>query len=220
MGADLLLETFIKLLLAAALGGLVGLERETRAKPAGFRTNILICLGSALMMIVSIYVAAKFAPGYGDPGRIAAQVITGIGFIGAGVIWQAHWSVKGLTSAATIWALAGVGLAVGAGFYSEALLATVLILITLFFLEKFEPRLARQGNLPRHHLFTIRAAGDIWPRLEAAFEAAQGRVVRLRFSQEHHLHNWEVEVILDDKGRAAVFRQLETQGEVKELVVV
>lgn len=215
-----LAETAIKLFLAFALGGLVGLERETRAKPAGFRTNILICLGSTLMTIISIYICQKFAPGSGDPGRIAAQVVTGIGFIGAGVIWHSHWSVKGLTSAATIWALSGVGLAIGVGFYSGALLATAIILATLFLLGKFEPRLARSARFPRHFLFTIRATNNIWPKIEEVFEAVQGKVTRLSYRQEHHLNNWELEVILDEKSHQEAFRRLETLAEIKEILVV
>ncbi|CUS88767.1 MgtC/SapB family protein, partial [Candidatus Kryptonium thompsonii] len=95
-----------KFFLAIVFGGLIGLERELKGKPAGFRTNILICLGSTLYMILSMKIA-------GDPGRIAAQVVTGIGFIGAGTIIQARGTITGLTTAATIFVVASIGLAIG-----------------------------------------------------------------------------------------------------------
>jgi len=137
-------EVAVKLLLSAFLGGLIGLEREVHEKPAGVRTQALISLGSALFMILSIYVREKFGSATADPGRIAAQVITGIGFIGAGVIFQARGSIKGLTTAATIWSVTGVGLAVGCGYYMAALTAAAIILIILLGIGKIEQLLIRK----------------------------------------------------------------------------
>lgn len=127
-------EYLLRLLVAGLLGAAVGLEREYRAKEAGYRTHFLVCLGSALMMIVSKY-------GFDDhlvegtirldPSRIAAQVVTGIGFIGAGTIIFQKQIVRGLTTAAGIWATAGIGLAVGAGMYFMSIACTVLVLIGL-----------------------------------------------------------------------------------------
>jgi putative Mg2+ transporter-C (MgtC) family protein len=121
------LDLGLKLLIAILTGGGIGLEREFRGKPAGLRTNILICVGSALLMDLSIRVAG---PG-GDPGRIAAQVVTGIGFIGAGTILHTRGTVSGLTSAATIWVVAAIGLTAGAGYHFEALAATATVMIVL-----------------------------------------------------------------------------------------
>ncbi|MBN1693555.1 MAG: MgtC/SapB family protein [Dehalococcoidales bacterium] len=125
MNADL--EMVLRLLLATFLGAVVGLQRQLSGKEAGLRTNMLICLGSSLFTVLSIYAF----PG-SDPARIAAGVAAGIGFIGAGVIlYRTGGEVSGLTTAATIWAVAGVGIASGAGLYYIAPAATVLVLIIL-----------------------------------------------------------------------------------------
>jgi len=144
-----LIELTLRLLLAIVLGGLIGLERETREKPAGLRTNILICVGSAMMMILSkLIFQGSETPG-NDLTRIAAGVITGIGFIGAGTIIQARGIVHGLTTAATLWAVAGLGLVVGAGYYLEAIIFTFLIIITLFLFQKIEHKLIKKQ--PYHY---------------------------------------------------------------------
>jgi putative Mg2+ transporter-C (MgtC) family protein len=133
-----LLEIALKLVLSLALGGLVGFERESSQKPAGFRTNILICLGATMMMVLSqLYLEAGGA-GSGDSLRLAAAVITGIGFIGAGTIIQAQGMVTGLTTAATIWAVGGLGLVVGAGYYLVGVIYTVILILTLNILGRFE----------------------------------------------------------------------------------
>ncbi len=139
---DLIVEAFrldlaAKLAIAVLIGGGVGLEREIKGKPAGLRTNILICVGSALLMDLSMSIAATHG---GDPGRIAAQVVTGIGFIGAGCIIQAGSRVTGLTSAATIWVVASIGLIAGSGFPLLAVVAAVMVLLTLVVLGRFEAR--------------------------------------------------------------------------------
>lgn len=122
------LDLGAKLLVAILAGGAVGLERELRKKPAGLRTNILICLGSALLMDLSMRIAT---PVGGDPGRIAAQVVTGIGFLGAGTILHTRGTITGLTSAATIWVVAAIGLTIGAGLLFEALAATITVMVVL-----------------------------------------------------------------------------------------
>jgi len=128
----------LRLLAAAALGGLIGLQRELSGKPAGLRTNLLICLGAALITHVSLAVAARL--GAGDPARIAAQIVAGIGFLGAGTIMRSQHAVHGLTSAATIWVVAAVGLTVGAGFARQAAFATVVIVLALGALGAVERR--------------------------------------------------------------------------------
>src|SRR5215510_12069704 len=128
----------LKLILAAILGGIIGIEREFRDKPAGLRTNILICVGSTLFMSISTKVAELLG---GDPTRIGAQIITGIGFLGAGAVLHSHGFVMGLTTAATIWVVAGVGMALGAGMYGAAVVATALTLATLYFLSFIEDKI-------------------------------------------------------------------------------
>lgn len=134
-------EPVLKILLAIVLSGVIGYEREISDKPAGLRTNILIGLGSAVIMMISIHVATRYSSGLSDPSRIAAQVVTGIGFLGAGTILQARGSVKGLTTAASMWAVAGIGLAVGSGMYFLSVLTTAAILAVLWFLGRAQHRL-------------------------------------------------------------------------------
>lgn len=129
-------STVLRLLLAAILGGIIGLERELRHKPAGLRTNMFICFGAALFTLLSTQLAAA----RGDPARVAAQIIPGIGFIGAGAILHARGAVTGLTTAATIFVVASIGMAAGGGFYITAVFATVLIYIALHLLGNLERR--------------------------------------------------------------------------------
>src|SRR5437667_11107633 len=124
-----------RLVLATVLGGLIGLERQFRHKAAGLRTNVLICFGAAMFTVLSAQMADKFG---GDHTRIAAQIIAGIGFIGAGTILHSQGSIVGLTSAATIFVTASVGMAAGGGLYATAIFATVVILIALVGLGKLE----------------------------------------------------------------------------------
>jgi putative Mg2+ transporter-C (MgtC) family protein len=126
---------------AAVCGGIIGIERELRNKPAGFRTNILICLGAAIYMSVGLLVPSNDV----DPTRIAAQVVTGIGFLGAGCIIQAGDHVRGLTSAATIWVVASIGIVAGAGYPVLATIATVIVVITLAALRRVEKRLFKSA---------------------------------------------------------------------------
>jgi putative Mg2+ transporter-C (MgtC) family protein len=132
------LSVALKLFLAAILGGLIGMERELRDKPAGLRTNILICVGSTLFMSISTRVAQILG---GDPTRIAAQIISGIGFLGAGAVLHSHGFVLGLTTAATIWVVAGIGMALGSGMYSLAVFVTGMSILTLYFLSFAEDRI-------------------------------------------------------------------------------
>jgi putative Mg2+ transporter-C (MgtC) family protein len=138
-----------RLALATLLGGAIGLERELSGKPAGLRTNILICVGAALLMNVSREVAAASGPEPADPARIAAQVVSGIGFIGAGTILLERGGVVGLTTAATLWVVAAIGLAVGMGAYVEAIGTTVLVAVTLVILGWLENLLFEQRSPSR-----------------------------------------------------------------------
>lgn len=140
-------ESIVRLIIAIILGGLIGYEREAQSKSAGFRTHTLVCVGSCLCMILSINIAmgAFFAYGYhnSDPERIAAQVVSGVGFIGAGTILanQKNRSVRGLTTAAGLWAVAAIGLVVGAGYIVVAVVATALILLVLTVFVRLDERL-------------------------------------------------------------------------------
>ncbi len=134
---ELRLDLLGRLVLASILGGAIGWEREQAHKPAGLRTNILICMGATLLTDLSVKVAAQ-ATGSGDPGRIAAQIVTGVGFLGAGTILQSRGSIVGLTTAATLWVVAAIGMAVGFGATIEAVGATFLVLVALIPLRALE----------------------------------------------------------------------------------
>ncbi|TMV42996.1 MgtC/SapB family protein [Paenibacillus mesophilus] len=144
------LQMTLRLVLALFLGGLVGLEREQNNHPAGFRTHILVCLGAALIMLLSMYGFGQFVnePNVRlDPARLAAQVITGIGFLGAGTIVLNGSSISGLTTAASLWVVAAIGLATGAGFYYSAIVTTLFVLIILWILNKVEKKWLRGKQL-------------------------------------------------------------------------
>lgn len=134
---ELRLELLGGLLLASILGGAIGWEREHAGKAAGLRTNILICMAAALLTDLSVHAAPSF-PGPADPGRIAAQIVTGVGFLGAGTIIQTRGSVTGLTTAATLWMVAAIGMAVGFGALIEAAGTTLLVLVVLIPLRSLE----------------------------------------------------------------------------------
>jgi putative Mg2+ transporter-C (MgtC) family protein len=139
---------FSKLSIAAFCGALVGLEREHAAKPAGLRTNIMICVGSALFTLASVlsyHLIANAAPAV-DPGRIAAQVVSGVGFIGAGVILRTGLHITGITTAATIWFVAAVGVIIGLGFPLLGLLVSLTATLTLFILGRLEFAFPRQNH--------------------------------------------------------------------------
>lgn len=134
-------SSVFKLVLSLFLGSAVGYERKRKGQMAGVRTFSLIAMGATLAMIISIYVPQEYLSlKNGDPGRIAAQVVSGIGFLGAGAIIQMKGSVRGLTTAAGIWIVAAIGLAVGAGLYVVSIVATALILVILMYLESLEHR--------------------------------------------------------------------------------
>jgi putative Mg2+ transporter-C (MgtC) family protein len=158
---------FGRLLLAALLGGIVGLDRELSGKPAGLRTNLLICVGAALLTDISIHVAhmanvENVAAGSifrADPARIAAQIVSGIGFLGAGTILQARGNIIGLTTAATIWVVAGIGMAVGAQAYLQAIVATIVVFVALTGLGRLEVFFSRRRGR-RRYIVTLSPSAD------------------------------------------------------------
>lgn len=132
-------ETVLRLFMAMVIGGIIGFEREIGNRPAGFRTHTLVCVGSTLVMLTSEYLFKEYSGIVNlDPARLGAQVISGIGFLGAGTILKLGPRVRGLTTAASLWVVACLGLAIGAGFYWGAIVATIFVYITLILLKKVE----------------------------------------------------------------------------------
>jgi putative Mg2+ transporter-C (MgtC) family protein len=186
-------EVLLRLFVAAVLGGLIGLERELRERQAGLRTHLLVCVGSALFTLVSAYGFSDWGVRV-DPTRIAAQIVTGIGFLGAGAIIRQGLSVRGLTTAATLWLVAGIGMAAGAGYWEGAIVAAlgaVLVLgplrgVAYRMLVNFRPALDRL-------LVEIPAGGSPAPLIEA-IERQGGRVVSLEIAQEGERRSIAVDV--------------------------
>jgi putative Mg2+ transporter-C (MgtC) family protein len=187
------LDLLVKLALAVFLGGIIGFEREINGKPAGLRTNILICLGATLLMDLSTRIGLIDGVRIGDPARIAAQVVSGVGFLGAGTIMQSQGMVTGLTSAATIWVVAAIGMTVGAGFYIEGVgagLIVTFVLAGLGGLEHWVRRArrtasatirARLGTLEDDIVVALRAHG-IRVDDKRVFDHEQDRTFELKLS--------------------------------------
>jgi putative Mg2+ transporter-C (MgtC) family protein len=176
-------EVLLRIFVAAALGGAIGLERELRERQAGLRTHLVVSVGSALFTLVSAYGFHNF-DGKVDPTRIAAQIVSGIGFLGAGAIIRQGLSVRGLTTAASLWLVAAIGMASGAGYWDGALIATLGALLTLGPLRVFAFRiLSRYRPQQDRLLVEIPAGGSPVPIIEA-IERRAGRVVSLDIAQE------------------------------------
>jgi putative Mg2+ transporter-C (MgtC) family protein len=156
---ELALDALLKIGAAAILGGLVGYERDRHGRAAGLRTHLLVCMGSAVFMILSLEVARRVgeAGTVADPGRIAAQIVTGIGFLGAGVILKTGTNVHGLTTAACLWVVAAIGMAVGGGWYGIAIIATVVALVALVVLKRLEWRFTRDS----YRVLTVTTGIDV-----------------------------------------------------------
>jgi putative Mg2+ transporter-C (MgtC) family protein len=157
------LNEIVRLLFALFIGGLIGIERELHYKAAGFRTMMLICVGAALFTMFSIRIG-----GPGDPARIAAQIVTGVGFIGAGVILREKGEVRGITTAASIWAAAALGIGIGAGYLLFAGIATALMLFVAAVLPWFERRIIR--TVSRAYTITTHLDPNQRPHLLAVFQ--------------------------------------------------
>ena len=190
-------EALLRLSIAGALGGAVGFERELRDREAGIRTHLLVSLGSALFTIISAYGFHEFLVGGGsivraDPTRIAAQIVTGIGFLGAGAIIRDGLSVRGLTTAATLWVVAAVGMACGAGYYWPAVAATVLTIVTLgplrFVARRTVERMKQEENRVTVELAAGQPIGEFLATLDDVrlfdlTEEADRRVVQLELGE-------------------------------------
>lgn len=193
-------EALFKLLVAAIAGGIIGLEREMRGREAGFRTNMLVCLGSALVMIVSIrFATTPWMPesAYNiniDPGRIAYGVMTGIGFVCAGAILKHESSVRGLTTAAGLWCVAAIGLVAGFGMYTLAILAAMLVVLALWGLSSIEKRIPRR----RFRRLTIRTPwrDNCLDDLRKRCEAEGIEIIDLSYKRDADLSQVEVRLLL------------------------
>jgi putative Mg2+ transporter-C (MgtC) family protein len=196
-----LLEVSIRLVVAAVLTGLIGLERELRERAAGLRTHMLVGVGSALFTIVSAYAWTDFvfsreSGTLFDPTRIAAQIVTGIGFLGAGAIIRQGLSVRGLTTAAGLWVVAAIGMAAGAGYYSAALIGTGLVLVGLGPVRRLEGSSAlrglRQGRVLEVDLKPEHPIGHVLD----ALEERRARVNRVELEDEDDRRQLRLEVDL------------------------
>jgi putative Mg2+ transporter-C (MgtC) family protein len=194
-------ESLLRLALAAVLGGLIGVERELREREAGLRTHLLVALGSALFTIVGAYGFHDFLESgesvvRADPTRIAAQIVTGIGFLGAGAIIRQGFSVRGLTTAATLWVVAAVGLAAGAGYYSAAVITTALVLIALYPLRILAYQILRRFRVEDGRLLVELPAGTPPGGVIDEIERAGARINSVDVSQEGDRRRLELDVVL------------------------
>lgn len=166
----------VRLLASFILSTIIGLERQAHNQPAGLRTHILICLGATLVMLISIYIPQTFnMMQNGDPGRIAAQVVSGIGFLGAGAIMRFGGNVRGLTTAASIWAIAAVGLAIGAGMFIISLIGVILIFFVLDVMDFIENKFMHDKILKKIELVIKKKHLD-WEALKSSIESLKIRV--------------------------------------------
>ena len=190
-------EMGLRLLAAAALGGLIGFEREYNEQPAGFRTHILVTLGAALFTMAGAYGTAAFVDAdvvRFDPTRVAAQVVTGIGFLGAGAILRQGINIRGLTTAASIWVTASIGVAVALGFWTPALVTTALALVSLLLLRPIQRVVLRSL---RQSLFKVVVDLETSGRLARVNETLEGGGINLRRMRTVGLPNQQRQIILD-----------------------
>jgi len=183
------LDIVLRVVLAAVLGGAIGLERELRDREAGLRTHLLVSVGAALFTMVSAYAWTdwQFSQREGlvfDPTRIAAQVVTGIGFLGAGAIIRQGLSVKGLTTAATLWVVAAIGMAAGVGYYEAAFVTTALVLVSLWPLRIVAYRMSGRTRPEEGHLAVDLPAGASAVSVLEAAERVGAEVASLEFEEE------------------------------------
>ncbi len=191
------MDVVARLFLGAVLGGFIGLEREIRARSAGLRTHALVGLGSTLFMIVSQQMLFMYGEGNVDPSRIAAQIITGIGFIGAGTIMKSKFTMKGLTTAASIWTVASIGMAVGAGLYRIGIITAFGAVLILTLLEMIEPVLDR--NWYKTLLVVSVASDELVDKVKSVIKEKNGEIKN--FSIENDKSNNTLEIFTTVKFR-------------------
>jgi putative Mg2+ transporter-C (MgtC) family protein len=217
-------QELLRVVVAAGLGGAVGLERELREREAGFRTHLLVSVGSALFTLVSAYGFHEFLVGGGnivraDPTRIAAQIVTGVGFLGAGAIIRQGFSVRGLTTAATLWVVAAIGMASGAGYYSAAVITTALVLFSLWPLRIITHQVMHRVRPETDRLLAQLPAGESPTPLIERLEELGGQLESLEIGHEHDRRTVLIEVKLppkaDTPGIVAKLSELEPVLEVR-----
>lgn len=214
-------QIILRLVVAAVLGAVVGLERERLDWAAGLRTHMLVCLGASLFMIVSSFGFMEILkhPNVSlDPSRVAAQVVSGIGFLGAGTIMFRRDMILGLTTAASLWAVAAVGLAVGGGLYAAALFTTLLIVIILAWVKPLERRLF-QNKRPRSLKLIIERDASLFD-VEAAIEKSDIRLKHIVVQHGETPHVHRVEVVLShthQKNLMPLVEQLRALPGVREV---
>lgn len=206
---DLQVHFILKLLLAAGLGGAVGLERELGRRPAGLRTNMFICVGSTLFTLLSFELAHRF--GDASSTRIASNLIPGIGFLGAGAIIRERGSVVGLTTAATIFVIASVGMAVGAGMYMTAVFTTGLVLLALTILRLVEDRLGLKAGLVTFRMFTERIE-PILMRAQEVFDQERVAVQNFRAVHVGNEYVLEFDALVSTRERQRLLSRLSGLG--------
>ena len=194
------LDVALRLLVAAGLSGLIGVERELRERAAGLRTHMLVGVGAALFTLVSAYAWGDFVFDRSrgtafDPTRIAAQIVTGIGFLGAGAILRQGLSVRGLTTAAGLWVAAAIGMAAGAGFYTAAVITTAIVLVGLGPFRAIERALNRLGGQSGVLELELAPPGAVSPVLEAV-KARRVRIANIEFEAEDDLRRLRLQVDL------------------------
>jgi putative Mg2+ transporter-C (MgtC) family protein len=202
----------IRLVLAVILGGVIGLEREMRDKPAGLRANVLICVGSTLFMSLSTRVAQLLG---GDPTRIAAQIISGIGFLGAGAVLHAHGFVLGLTTAATIWVVAGVGMALGSGMYLVAIFVTAMSLVTLYFLSFIEDRI--QGRMSYSYALVVSDLNQALASINRVLQESSVSAASFNFKKRSENYRVWFTLVIPRETNIKIIQRL---SEVPEIVQV
>ena len=220
------LSASLKLLISFFLGAVIGAERQTRRQSAGIRTFSLICIGSTAAMLLSIWIPQSYPHLLnGDPGRIAAQVLTGIGFLGAGAIIQSRGSIHGLTTASTIWVVAIMGMAVGAGMYLPAVALTFISLFALIALGKIEKRKALTGQIKQ---LLIHFETDA-PPVNQVLETVQNHnifVYDVSIERNYKLHTAQLTLKIQAKQRETFdalfdeFHLLETVSNISLTVLV
>ena len=202
-----------KLLLALVLGGLIGWERELYDKPAGFRTNTLICVGSTLFTIFSLKIGA--IPGT-DSARIAAQIVSGIGFLGAGAIIRRGEAVLGLTTAATIWFVASIGMGVGAGYYVISSIGTALALAILLLFRKFEKLVDRFRTTRTYHVI-LSADDDAVGELNLALESCELKILGSKQVKSDNHYLYEITLSGPKAAHSPLLEKLLKSPTVKEV---
>jgi putative Mg2+ transporter-C (MgtC) family protein len=216
-------ESLLRLALAAVFGGAVGLEREFREREAGFRTHMLVSVGSALFTIASAYGFRDFLVNGGslvrtDPTRIAAQIVTGIGFLGAGAIIRQGLSIRGLTTAATLWVVAAIGLTTGAGYYSAAAITTLLVLVSLWPLRILTHRVMARFRPETDRLVAQLPAGESPAPLISALESQGAQLRTLEIGHEADRRTVLLDVTLPPRSDApAIVARLSELENVLEI---